>query len=127
MLKRSSGSVKVFYRLYSREQLLKRLREAIPALVGQLPVRRVVLFGSWATDRATAFSDVDLLVVYAGTPRLDAYDVVRRVFDVRGIEPHIYAEAEAERLSPILNRMTSSGIDLLKGSDQLSHLRLPNT
>jgi predicted nucleotidyltransferase len=93
------------------------LREGIPALVGQLPVRRVVLFGSWATDRATAFSDVDLLVVYAGTPRLDAYDVVRRVFDVRGIEPHIYAEAQAELLSPILNRMTSSGIDLLTGSE----------
>ena len=116
MLKRSSGSVKVFYRPYSREQLVKRLREALPALADQLPNRRVVLFGSWATDRATAFSDVDILVVHAGAPQADAYTVVRRAFAVRGVEPHVYTEAEAELLRPSLDRMSNPGIDLLAGA-----------
>jgi predicted nucleotidyltransferase len=115
MQKRSSGSVKVFYRPYSQEQLVTRLREAMPALAGKLPVRRAVLFGSWATNRATAFSDVDILVVYAGAPRADAYRIVRRALDVRGVEPHVYTEDEAELLRPTLDRMTHPGIDLLAG------------
>jgi predicted nucleotidyltransferase len=85
----------------------------MPALARELPLRQVVLFGSWSTGRATAFSDVDLLVVYAGPPRDDAYAIVRRVVDQRGLEPHVYAESEADALKPTLDRMTRDGIDLL--------------
>ena len=116
MQKPSSSSVRVFYRPYSRERLVTRLREAVAALAGQLPVLRAVLFGSWATGRATAFSDIDILVVYAGAPRADAYDVVRGAFDTRGIELHLYAGTEAELLGPTLDRMTKNGIDLLATS-----------
>jgi predicted nucleotidyltransferase len=125
MLKQSSDSVRVFYRPYSREQLITRLREGLPALVGVLPVLRVVLFGSWATGRATAFSDIDILVVYAGATRADAYKVARRAFNVRGIELHLYAEAEAELLRPTLDRVTKLGIDLLAGSSEDPSIATP--
>jgi predicted nucleotidyltransferase len=110
---RSSGSVKVSYPPTSRAQLVALLRERLPALAAVLPVKRAVLFGSWATDRATAFSDVDLLVVYDGPPRDDAYKTVRRCLDVRGLEPHVYAETEAANLRPTLDRMTRAGISLI--------------
>ena len=113
MRSESSGSVKVFYPPFSRDELVARLRDGLPALAEALPLRRVVLFGSWAKGRATAFSDVDLLVVYAGPPREDAYAVVRRHLPVRGLEPHVYAQAEAAQLQPTLDRMTNGGIPLL--------------
>ncbi|MBI2073679.1 MAG: nucleotidyltransferase domain-containing protein [Gemmatimonadetes bacterium] len=109
---RSSGSVKVFSPPHDRDELIARLRERVPALRLALPARRVVLFGSWAVGRATAFSDIDLLVVYAGPRREDAYALVRRTLGLRGLEPHVYSEEEAERLQTMLQRMTRHGIPL---------------
>ena len=48
------------------ERLLDLLRKRISALEGKLPLKRVVLFGSYAKGRQTVASDVDLLVVYTG-------------------------------------------------------------
>jgi predicted nucleotidyltransferase len=84
----SFGSVKLFYPAHDREKLLALLRARLPALAAALPLERVVLFGSQATGRATAFSDIDLLVVYASPPRDDAYAVVKRTLGLRGLEPH---------------------------------------
>ncbi len=112
---RSSGSVRVFCPAYSRDELVALLRARVAELARHLPVRRAVLFGSWAAGRATARSDVDLLVVYAGPAREDAYRTVRTMLAVRGLEPHVYSEAEAEALRPVLERMTRGGVDLLCG------------
>jgi uncharacterized protein len=120
---RSSGSVKVSYPPASRAQLVALLRERLPTLAAVLPVQRAVLFGSWATDRATAFSDVDVLIVYAGPPRPDAYKTVRRCLSLRGLEPHVYTEAEAADLRPTLDRMTRSGISLMWESESRSRVR----
>jgi Nucleotidyltransferase domain len=109
----SSSSVKVFYPRASRAQIVAWLREQLPVLNAALPLRRVVLFGSWAKDRATAFSDVDLLVVYADPPREDAYKLVRRCLPRRGLEPHVYTETEAASLQPTLDRMTRNSISLM--------------
>ena len=77
----------------------------------------VVLFGSWATGRATAFSYIDVLVVYAGPPRDDADKLVRQAIALRGLEPHVYSESEAAALQPVLDRMTRSGISLWTVAD----------
>lgn len=116
MRKASSGSVKVFYPELSATQLVALLRERLPALAAMLPVRRVVLFGSWAKAKATAFSDIDLLVIYADPPRDDAYRLVRRCLKVRGLEPHVYTETEAASLRPTLDRMTRDGIVLMEAA-----------
>ncbi len=113
MPSRSSPSVRVFSRRHSREELVALLRQRLPAVAAVLPLRRVALFGSWATGKATAFSDIDLLLVYADPPRDDAYALVRRYVPIRGLEPHVYSELEAARLAPTLERMTRDGIELL--------------
>lgn len=106
-------SVRIFSPRYSRDQLVEQLRGYLPALARALPLRRVVLFGSWATGRATAFSDIDLLVVHAGTAREDAYALVRKLVPIRGLEPHVYAEADAAAAEPMIGRMTRDGIVLI--------------
>ena len=110
MPQRSSGSVKVFYPPWTQEALLVRLREGVAALHEVLPLVRVVLFGSYARGRQTVASDIDLLVVYAGAVRVDAYTLVRRTFDLRRLEPHVYAEEEYAQVSATLERMAQDGI-----------------
>lgn len=109
----SSGSVRVFSPAYSREELIGWLRERLPTLCAVLPVVRVVLFGSWATGRATAFSDIDLLVVYADPPVADAYQRVRRAVPRRDLEPHVYSASEADALADTIGRMTRQGVSIL--------------
>src|SRR3989442_4791189 len=112
MRPRSSGSVKVFYPPWNREALLVRLREGMIALREVLPLVRVVLFGSHARGRQTVASDIDLLVVYAGAVRGDAYALVRRTLDLRRLEPHVYAEEEYAQVSKTLERMAQDGIEV---------------
>lgn len=75
-----------------------------------LPIQRVVLFGSHAAGRATVASDVDLLVVYEGPSREDAFAVVKKTVPVRRLEPHVYTTAEASSRQGLLHRMTRNGI-----------------
>ena len=76
MPRKSSTTVKVFYPRYSREEVLHRIRASLPLLREALPVLSVVLFGSYAKGTNTAFSDIDLLVVYQDPPRNDACTLV---------------------------------------------------
>ena len=113
MQRESFGSVRIIFPAYSREQLIERLKADIAGLASELPLRRAVLFGSWARGRATAFSDIDLLVVYNGPRRQDAFAFVRERLALRGVEPHVYTEDEAQTLCSTLERMIKGGVDLL--------------
>jgi hypothetical protein len=109
--RRSSDTVKIFSPPYSREELIERLRERMPALQERLPLTQVVLLGSWAAGTATAFSDVDLLIVYADLLRDDAYSIIWRTLELRGLEPHVYTQSEAEQVGS-LERMRQDGVVL---------------
>ena len=69
-----------------------------------------MLFGSHATGRATVASDVDLLVVYEGPSREEAFATVKKMIPVRGLEPHVYTTKEAAVQEDLLTRMTQEGI-----------------
>jgi len=108
----SSGFVKVFYPHCNQAELVALLRERLPTLATVLPLKRVSLFDSWAQGKATAFSDIDLMVIYADPPREDAYQVVRRSLKLRGLEPHVYSEQQANAMQVTLERMTEGSIVL---------------
>jgi hypothetical protein len=107
--------VKVFYPPFNLEGLLALLRQRLPALQGQLPLKRVVLFGSYAKGRQTVASDIDVLVVYTGRPRADAYELVKRMLNIRRLEPHVYAEEEYEHARIVVERMIRDGISVVQG------------
>ncbi len=112
MRKTSTSSVRIFYPRFDTPWLVRALRARIGRLGALLPLRRVVLFGSYATGRYTVGSDVDLLVVYQGGPRPDAYALVKRTLNIRGLEPHLYTEAECEALDSTVARMVETGVEI---------------
>ena len=111
---RSSSTVRVFSPPFNRGQLVRLLRERLPRVQAELPVTRAVLFGSWSRDQATAFSDIDLLIVYADPVRDDAHKLVWKCIGLRGLEPHVYSDSEAAGIRPTLDQMARGGIDLLE-------------
>ena len=74
------------------------MRRASVGLEEKLPLALVVLFGSFARDRFTAASDVDLLVVYKGRERPDAYKIVMDEVRLPRLEPRIYTEQQFDHL-----------------------------
>jgi len=49
----------------------------------ELPISMVVLFGSYAIEKYTAASDIDLLVVYKGEKRADDFAIIKKTYSVR--------------------------------------------
>ena len=88
------------------------------ALREKLPLTRVILFGSYAKGRQTIASDIDLLVVYAGAARDDAYALVRRTLGIRRLEPHVYTEQEYAAVQETLERMVQEGITIYSACSQ---------
>lgn len=99
MRRGSSPSVRVFYPRFSRESLIEAIRASIPALMKELPLVSVILFGSYAKGRYTAASDVDLLVVYEGPARPNAYEIVVESMKIPRLEPLVYSKGEFDRLA----------------------------
>lgn len=110
--KPSSSSVKVFLPKYTQEEVLQTLRARMPLLLERLPVRWVVLFGSYAKGNYTAFSDIDILVVYAGEPREDAFALVKRTFGLAGLEPQVLSEQEFRAVLPVWRKMLQESISV---------------
>ncbi len=112
MPKRSSHSVRIFYPGWSREALVAHLKERLPLLASRLPLARAVLFGSYAQGTFTAASDIDVLIVYQGQLRADAYAIVRRTLDMPRLEPHLYTLDEAVEQQDTIRRMEAGGVIL---------------
>jgi predicted nucleotidyltransferase len=86
--------VKVTYPALSRSELVDRLKETSITLKKRLPITRLILFGSYAVNRYTAASDIDLLVVYDGQEREDAFKVIMNELRLPRLEPRIYTEEQ---------------------------------
>lgn len=113
MQSRSSSSVRIFYPALSHAEVISRLRAGVRELEKQFPLVYVVLFGSYAKGNYTVGSDIDLLIVYKGEARPDAYACVKKILDLPRLEPHLYTKAEYEELRGTLCTMTKGGIVLM--------------
>jgi len=92
------SQVRVTYASLSRSEVIEKLRKARISLKGKLPVSRMILYGSYAQDRYTAGSDIDVIVVYAGKPREDAYKLVTDEVRLPRLEPKVYTEEQFNAL-----------------------------
>ena len=105
MRKESSTSVRIFYPRFDREELIQRLLQKVGDLSKELPLSRVVLFGSYAQGNYTVASDVDVLVVYEGRDREEAFALVKKTLDIPLLEPHVYSEDEYEQHRDVIAGM----------------------
>ncbi len=75
-------------------------------------MQKVAIFGSVPEDRATAFSDVDVLIVISDTKKrfIERADEFRSYFDGLGMECDIfvYTEDEVEN-TPLAKKALSGG------------------
>ncbi len=112
MQRESSSSVQIFWPKTDRKEIIRQLKEKLKLLDAQLPLSYVVLFGSYAQGNYTVASDIDLLIIYRGKRREDAFMTAKKVLDIRMLEPHIYSEDEHETLKKTIHRMAKDGIVL---------------
>ena len=100
MQRRYSTSVRVYYPRYSREEVIHRLREALQPVYRKLGVEKAILFGSYATGRSTAASDIDLLVVVdtALMDKDEVYKLIRKSIGLRMVELHMLTKDEYKEL-----------------------------
>ena len=108
----SSTSVRVFYPQLTREEVIARLKAGVQELERSLPLIRVALFGSYASDSYTVGSDVDLLVVHEGELRPDAYRLIKQAMDIPRLEPHVYTEREGEAAKDKLEIMLQRSLPI---------------
>ena len=90
------------------------MREKVEELEKLLPVKLVILFGSYVEGRQTAASDVDLLIVYRGPRRDDAYSVYWDVLKIPDLELHIYSEGEYEKVKSSMKTISKEIIIISK-------------
>jgi len=112
MPKRCSSSVRVYYPPFNEQELIQKLKEQLRILEEKLPILLVVLFGSYTKGTYTAASDVDLLVVYEGEERKDAFATVKGTISISRLEPHVYSEREYEAAKGTIHKMVQNGITL---------------
>ena len=112
MQKKSSTSVRVFYPRFNKEEVTNLIKERLDKLKAELPVSFIVLFGSFAKGNYTTASDIDLLVVYKGEKREDAFAKIKKTINIYGIEPHVYTESEYKRMREDIRKMIKGGIIL---------------
>jgi len=113
MQRKSLSSVRVFYPDNNREETISRIQQALVILQEKLSLKLVVLFGSYAKGNFTVASDIDLLIVYRGEQRQDAYVICKKTLAIPRLEPHVYSEEEYEQMEQTIERMIKDGVMLL--------------
>jgi predicted nucleotidyltransferase len=104
--RKSYGSVKVFW--LDKDLLKKRIQQAAKRIMAtNADVEKVVLFGSLAEDRATAFSDADILIVVKESTKrfIDRPIDFAQYFQNIGIEVDlfVYTRKEIEQNTQIVS------------------------
>jgi len=104
--RKSYGSVKVFW--LDKGLLKKRIQRAAKRILSAHDeVEKVMLFGSLAEDRATAFSDADILIVVKDSAKrfIDRPLDFVRYFQKIGVEVDlfVYTRKEIEGHTALLN------------------------
>jgi predicted nucleotidyltransferase len=115
MRNKSSSSVRIFYPKFSKTTVIEEIRKTLDELRKELPLKKVILFGSYAKGNYTAASDVDVLVVYSGKERGNAYALCKKTLKIPRLEPHVYSEREYRGMKETVDRMARNGTVLFSG------------
>jgi predicted nucleotidyltransferase len=94
----------------TRDAILRRLRECYPDLSAKFGVRRIGLFGSFASETATKASDVDLIVDFERPTGLRFVELVEYLEALLGRRVDVLTSAGllGIRLPAVANRIEES-------------------
>jgi len=100
MLRKSSSSVKIYYPKHDLAEVVEELGKAMQTLSKELGIEKVTLFGSYAKNRYTVSSDIDILVVYDEKvcDEDKVYKAIRKRVKLSRLEPHLITKTEYSRV-----------------------------
>ncbi len=98
MPEKSSNSVRVIYPELNREQVIERLEKSAKSVARQIGLELLILFGSYAENRYTAASDVDVLAVCDDDAVAKAHEVLHNAAQLVNLELHVYGKSAYRRL-----------------------------
>jgi len=98
MRKKSLNIVKVYYPKFNLEEIIKRIRKRLKKGLKKIPIKTVILFGSYAKGNYTVASDIDLLIIYEDPKIRNDYSICWDLFKIPQLELHVYTESEYEKL-----------------------------
>jgi predicted nucleotidyltransferase len=90
---------------------IDEIRTLVTPLVNAYPVRRVILFGSYAKGTATEHSDVDLII--DGDGQLNGFDFFGIVGDLvkkMPVEVDVFEFGEVKRPSDMFDSISKEGV-----------------
>ncbi len=86
-------------------------------LKDNMKVKNVYLFGSYANNRATEYSDIDVAVIsdkFSGVPVDDMVYLMRFCDDVDlRIEPHPFTTKDFDKTNPFVKEIIKKGIKII--------------
>ena len=98
MPEKSSNSVRVIYPEFNRDQVIERLENSARSVADRIGLQLLILFGSFAENRYTAASDVDVLVVCDDDAVAKAHEFLHNAAQLRNLELHVYGKSAYGRL-----------------------------
>lgn len=98
MRKRSSSSVRVFFPKFSVDEVVERIKETASHFSEDLGLEKVVLFGSYAKNRHTVSSDIDILVIFDESISDEVYKTPMKNVKLPRVELHILSKKEYESM-----------------------------
>jgi len=117
VLEKSLGSVKTFW--LDKDFIRQQLRTAVDALKGDKKLLKIVLFGSFAKDRAVPGSDLDILIVLQSDSRrfIDRIPEYLDAFSERGIGVDVFPYTVKELDNPVARNALENGKVLFERTD----------
>lgn len=87
------------------KKINKAVKDYIKVLKKDIPVKRVILYGSYAKGKAKKDSDVDIVIIsekFGKNPQKEGKYLFRKLWDVKniGIEPIGYSPKDFDTLNP---------------------------
>lgn len=89
---------------YSKEHIIRRLKQLKPSLLKRYPISELAIFGSVARDEHTDTSDIDILVDFDGIIGMGFFKLANELEDEfqakvdvvsrKGIKPHYLSYIE---------------------------------
>lgn len=116
-LKKYSGSVRVFFPKFSREEVVNEIRKCAVDLREKLGLEKVILFGSYARKNYTVASDIDILVIFDDEKSSEdkVYKCLMRSIQLPRVELHLIPKRDLEtyKASKWMKTIEKEGIKIL--------------
>lgn len=98
MRRRSSSSVRVFYPRHSQSDVISRVKETVASLSERIALDEVILFGSYAKNKHTVGSDIDIFIVFdeSRSTEDEIYKIIMKAIKLPRVELHILSNKDYE-------------------------------